>query len=176
MTEGTAEAWKEVFMDKKNGAYGSYTDFIVEVKKAFSAANAEGEAQAQLQHLRQGKDTTDKYIAQFRILAGHAKLTDDKTLIEYFIEGINTGILQKIFGQNLLPTTISKWYKAATKFDSQHRRLQEIIARKKGITGFQIQMKKLNTPRFSGSYQNDPNAMDINRLTTKEREKHYKEN
>ena len=67
-------------------------------------------------------------------------------------------------------------YEAATKFDSQHRRLQEIISRKRGITGFQIQTKKLNTPRFSGSYWNNPNAMDINRLTTKEREKHYKEN
>ena len=44
MTEGTAEAWKEVFMDKKNGTYGSYTDFITELKKAFSAADAEGEA------------------------------------------------------------------------------------------------------------------------------------
>ena len=71
---------------------------------------------------------------------------------------------------------IGKWYETETKFDSQHRRLQEIIARKKGITGFQIQMKKSNTPRFSGSYWNDPNVMDINRLTTEEREKHYKEN
>ena len=103
-------------------------------------------------------------------------VTDDKTLIEYFIEGINAGILQKIFGQNLLPTMIGKWYEATTKFDSQHRRLQEIISRKRGITGFQIQMKKSNTPRFSRSYQNNPNAMDIDRLTTKEREKHYKEN
>ena len=48
MTKGMAEAWKEVFMDEKKGAYGSYTDFIAEVKKAFSMAHAKGEAQAQL--------------------------------------------------------------------------------------------------------------------------------
>ena len=96
MTEGTAEAWKEVYMDEKNRAYGLYPTFITELKKAFSAADTKGEAWAQLQHLRQGKDGTDEYIAQFRILAGQAKLTDDKTLVEYFIEGINTGILQKI--------------------------------------------------------------------------------
>ena len=48
MTEGTAEAWKEVYMDKKNGAYGLYTAFITELKKAFSAADTEGEAWAQL--------------------------------------------------------------------------------------------------------------------------------
>ena len=55
MTEGTAEAWKEVFMDEKNRSYRSYTDFIAELKKAFSAANAKGEARAQLRQLRQGK-------------------------------------------------------------------------------------------------------------------------
>ena len=127
ITEGTAEAWKEVFMDKKNRTYGSYTDFIAELKKAFSTADAEGEARAQLQQLRQGKDTTDEYIAQFRIFAGCAKVTDDKQLIEYFMEGINAGILQKIFGQNPLPTTIREWYNSAMKFDSQHRRFQEIL-------------------------------------------------
>ena len=42
--------------------------------------------------------------------------------------------------------------------------------------GFQPQMKKTNTLRFSGSYWNDPNAMDVDRLITDEREKHYKEN
>ena len=48
MTEGTAEAWKEVYMDEKNGSYGTYADFIDVIKKAFSAADAEGEARAQL--------------------------------------------------------------------------------------------------------------------------------
>ena len=94
-------------MDEKNGAYGLYPAFITELKKAFSAADTEGEAWTQLQQLRQGKDGTDKYITQFRILAGWAKLTDDKTLVEYFIEGINTGILQKIFAQNPLPATVN---------------------------------------------------------------------
>ena len=57
MTKGMAEAWKEVFMDKKNGTYRSFSDFLEALKKAFSAADAEGEAQAQLWHLKQGKDT-----------------------------------------------------------------------------------------------------------------------
>ena len=65
----------------------------------------------------------DEYVAQFRILAGRAGLTDNKMLIEYFIEGIDTGILQKIFALNPLPATINDWYEAATNFDSQHRRL-----------------------------------------------------
>ena len=69
MTEGTTEAWKEVYMDEKNGSYGTYADFIDAIKKAYYAADAEGEERAQLRHLRQ-EHTADKYIAQFRILAG----------------------------------------------------------------------------------------------------------
>ena len=168
MTEGTAEAWKEVFMDEKNRTYGSHTDFITELKKAFSMADAEGEAQAELRQLRQGKDIADKYITQFRIFAGRTKVTDDKQLIECFMEGINTGILQKIFGQNPLPTMIGEWYNSATKFDSQHRRFQEILGQRKGPAGFQTQTKKTNIPRFARSYWNDPDAMDMDRLTTEE--------
>ena len=48
MTKGTAEAWKEVYMDEKNGAYGLYPTFIDILKKAFSAANTKGKARAQL--------------------------------------------------------------------------------------------------------------------------------
>ena len=150
-TEGTAEAWKEVYMDEKSGSYGTFTDFIDIIKKAFSTADAEGEARAQLRHLRQ-EHTADEYIAQFRILAGRAKLTDDKTLTEYFIEGLNGGILQKIFALNPLPVTINDWYTYAARFDLQHRRLQEILKRKNGNKRFQMQTKKTNTPRFSGSY------------------------
>ena len=42
--------------------------------------------------------------------------------------------------------------------------------------GFQTQTKKTNTPRFARSYWNDPNAMDVDRLTTEEQERHFKEN
>ena len=74
----------------------------------------------------------DEYTSQFRVLAGKAKITDNKTLIEYFMEGINQGILAKIFGMETLPTTIDQWYTRASKFDTAYRRLQEISDRKKG--------------------------------------------
>ena len=60
--------------------------------------------------MKQGKDSVNDYVAQFRILASKAKMTDDAALMEYFMEGINTGILQKIFAQEKLPATITEWY------------------------------------------------------------------
>ena len=165
-------------------------DFIDEVKKAFRAADTEGDARAKLRQLRQGKNTVDEYVAEFRILAGKAKMTkEEKALVEYFMEGINTGILQKIFAQATLPTTMDEWYTQASKYDAQYRRVHEILERRRGATSGSSntnQTKKTFIPRYVPRYTSthrDPNAMDVDQLTTtidrltnEEREKHMREN
>ena len=62
----------------------------------------------------------DDYINQFKVLAGQAKIKEDDTLIEYFMEGLNKGILSKVFNMSPVPTTIADWYKEAAKFDAQY--------------------------------------------------------
>src|SRR5271154_5132466 len=177
---GTAAAWKEAFYQDsinkdRDPDYGKAKDFIVKFRTAFLPTDAPGEARAQLRQLRQGKDTTDEYIAQFRILSGRSGISDQAALIEYFMEGLNTGTLQKIFGMTTIPTTIQKWYDAASRFDSQYRRVQEILARKKGIS--YSPQKKTNAPRYtSNTTTRDPNAMDIDRLTIEQRNQHMVEN
>jgi hypothetical protein len=73
MTEGTACAWKEVFVQDVINSQGSnfrtLRQFIINLKKAFKASDAEGDARAKLRQLKQGKDLVDDYVAQFRILA-----------------------------------------------------------------------------------------------------------
>ena len=97
MTEGTARAWKEAFVrdviNTQTNDFRSFKQFIVDRKKAFEASDLEGDARAELQQLNQAKDSVDDYVARFRILAGKAKMTDNAALTEYFMEGINTGIL-----------------------------------------------------------------------------------
>ena len=122
MKGGTAQAWKEAFITEcaATTGYGTLKAFIDRLKEAFDLADAEGDARAKLRKLRQGKESVDEYISQFRVLAGKAKMTDDKALIEYFMEGINQGILTKIFSLKTLPTTISQWYVKASKFDAAY--------------------------------------------------------
>ena len=114
LKKGTALTWKESWAQEKLAAttpdLGTFVDFKTELKKAFSAADTEGDARAKLRQLRQGKNPVDEYVAEFRILAGKAKMKDDNALTEYFMEGINTGILQKIFASETLLTTIEEWY------------------------------------------------------------------
>src|SRR6202522_2118829 len=101
-------------------------------------------------------------------------MTDDKALTEYFMEGVNTGILQKIFAQEKLPATITEWYERTSKCDSHYRRVQEILGRRRGTSGnaqTTNDMKKPFIPKFTLKEQ-DPNAMDVDRLSTKERTEH----
>src|SRR5271155_5436834 len=156
MTEGTARAWKETFVqdviNTQTNDFGSLKQFTVNPKKAFEASDSEGDAKAKLQQLKQGKDSMDDYMAQFRILASKARMTNDAALTEYFMEGVNTGILQKVFAQDKLPTTISEWYERTSRLDSHYRRVQEILGRRRGTTS-QAQttndMKKPFIPRFT---------------------------
>src|SRR6202522_3411563 len=158
MTEGTARAWKEAFVreviNSPTNNFRSLKQFTVDLKKDFEASDSEGDARAKLRQLKQGKDSVDDYVAQFRILAGKARMTDNAALTEYFMEGVNTGILQKIFAQEKLPATITEWYERTLKCDSHYRRVQEILGR-----------------RFTPKEQ-DPNAMDVDRLSTDDRTEH----
>ena len=101
MTKGMAKAWKEAFVQnvisRENPTFRSYKEFLEDVHKAFAAADIEGDARATLRQIRQGNGTVNDYISQFRILSRRAKITDNMMLIEYFMEGLNVGILQKIF-------------------------------------------------------------------------------
>src|ERR1700678_3367670 len=178
MTEGTARAWKEAFVrdviNTPTNDFGSLKQFTIDLKKAFEASDLEGDARAKLRQLKQGKDSVDDYVAQFRILAGKAKMTNDVALTEYFIEGINTGILQKIFAQEKLPTTITEWYEHTSRHDSHYQRVQEILGRRRGTTS-QVQttndMKKPFIPKFTPKEQ-DPNTMHVERLSRNERTEH----
>src|SRR5271155_1974256 len=178
MTEGTARAWKEAFVreviDSPTNDFGSLKQFTVDLKKAFEASDSEGDARAKLRQLNQGKDSVDDYVAQFRILAGKARMTNNAALTEYFMEGVNTGILQKIFAQEKLPATITEWYERTSRCDSHYQRVQEILGRRRGTSG-NVQttnnMKKPFIPRFTPKEQ-DPNAMDVDRLSTNERTEH----
>ena len=122
MNGGPAQQWKEAFITEKNnnGVFepGTYATFHQAVKDAFSATDTAGNARASLQNLRQ-TGSADEYVSQFRILTGRSGITDDTALVEYFIEGLNTSLLQKIFSLPTIPSKIKEWYDHATQFDNQ---------------------------------------------------------
>src|ERR1700678_3034579 len=78
------------------------------------------------------------------------------------------------YAQERLPATITEWYEQTSKCNSHYQRVQEILGRRRGTSGntqTTNDMKKPFIPRFTPKEQ-DPNAMDVDRLSTNERTEH----
>ena len=54
--------------------------------------------------------TADEHIEQFKIHAAESKVTQDRSLIEWFMKGLNTPLLDRILNLKNPPTTIQGWY------------------------------------------------------------------
>ncbi|GLB45345.1 putative reverse transcriptase-rnase h-integrase [Lyophyllum shimeji] len=135
-------------------------------------ADAAGDARAKLKVLKQ-TGTADEYIVEFKVLAAASQIKEDNSLIEYFMDGLQPKLVEKVLGVEKPPTMIKGWYGYASRFDNQWRRARAIINRHRQ------ENKKPSTP--SRNYMppryvqiKDPNAMDIDRLSLEEREEHFK--
>ena len=84
------------------------------------------------------------------------------------MEGLKPKLLEKIYSLQTIPTTIKNWYSHTCRFDNQWSRVQEIIGRQCGV---QTPIRRyVPTPK----YTSDPNAMDIDRLSTEQMSDHMK--
>jgi hypothetical protein len=133
--------------------------------------------------LRQGKKTAEETITEFRLLtnmAGYANETtsDHMHLIGKLQSVLNTNLVKRVLLLDEVPTTIDKWAEKAIQLDSNYRQTMEVIER---LTGEKRNPNpKTNPNRSAGSSNNngnwrkkreerDPDAMDIDTMTTDKR-------
>lgn len=170
---GTAGIWAENFVNTRLAAaqIGTWQDFTTEFDRSFVTSDMAGEAKTELMQLKQ-IGTADEYVNQFKILTSRSGITDYEALMELFQRGLRAPLLERIYNRDTLPTDMEGWYRAAQTMDHQWRRLKRIA--KGGIFN-----------SFPTSYQGtqkhrDPNAMDvdnlrINRLSTQDKERYFRE-
>ncbi|KAG5633947.1 hypothetical protein DXG03_006463 [Asterophora parasitica] len=173
MKGGTARPWKETKIAETN--WGTWANVNATLLAAFSPADEAGAARAALKVLCQTA-TADEYIAEFCTLAACSGLTEDASLIEYFMEGISHKLVEKIFGLETVPTTIASWYTYASRFDNQWCHAHAIINHTKGNDKNKklfYKPKNYVTPKYTPP-AHDPDAMDIDCLTQEERNDHMK--
>src|SRR5271154_1250238 len=84
--------------------------------------------------------------------------SDNLHLINYFRRGLNQAIARKIALSDNVPDTIEGWADRAIQYDTNYRLNQAIFG-----------MNERRENRTSSPRQRDPNAMDIDVLTTNER-------
>lgn len=130
-----------------------------------------------MKYLRQ-TGTADEFITKFKTLAANSKITEDNSLIKYFMEGIAPKLVEKIYGLGEVPTTILEWYTYASRFDNQWRRARSIVNRHQNDNTRKLvfnRSRKYEAPRLTYSSR-DPSAMDVSLdcLTQEERTDHIK--
>ena len=150
---------------------GTFEAFKATLEKTFTQIDEGGHARAILKTMRQKKGKLAEYISDFKIQAGQSGIDSEPALAEYFMEGIQLEILKDIFQAGAIPTKMEEWYNETSRIVLKQLRLKEIEDQRKGITN--------NHQGYYG-YNNslgkkDPNAMDVDRLSTKELERHKKE-
>ena len=164
MTEGTAEAWRETKIDEYITAnlWPTWDRFKDAVKAAFDPINEQGEAVAQLKLLKQD-GPVDDYVARFRIISPKTGITDQRALLEYFYDGLDPKLLERIYTKDTPPTTLEGWYTAAATLDTQMRRVQNLVKGQKDRIGATTEALK------HGKAPQKPDSIGVNRLTMEQR-------
>jgi Retrotransposon gag protein len=174
MTRGTAAGWKESFINKACSwtpvDFGTWDAFKAAVTAAFEPIDNQGATRTQMKNLKQETSGVQDYISQFRILKGRSGLTDDASLIEYFMDGLHPKLLEKVYGMETVPATLEYWMKAVAKWEGQHRHAQAII---KGLRSSSTHITPASNLTPSTPAR-DPNAMDIDHLSTAEHAEHMR--
>jgi len=180
MKDGTAGPWKHSYWRDNVGTptAQSWDDFKTTLRASFDAPDKQGDAVTKMETETMSGKTADEYVEEFKIWAAESGVTQDRPLIEWFMKGIPTPLLDKILNLENPPSTIQGWYDTASKMDNQWRKAKAIAKRlrgepKKGIRVGNNSQRYVPPPAYK-----DPNAMDwttkIDRLNDAQRDEHMK--
>ena len=98
--------------------FGTFPDFLKRLKESFEPHNNAADALTQLQALQYklGDNIDEQHITKFRMCLARTKLDksdDSQATIEFFKETLPPQLLQRIYGGEMIPETLTGWYKKA---------------------------------------------------------------
>ena len=182
MKEGAAELWAltetEAAFVRNPPGFGTWTDFIKKFNDSFILENTKEQAIAWLTTTKVN-DKLDilNYISKFKNNTALSGITDENVLINFFSRGIPTQLMRRIYSMDIVPTTMEKWYQQTLHFKQVWERTNKIAkGRNNPFIPFQDNRNNNHTQK-----KRDPNAMDVDairieKLTPKERQRCFKNN
>ena len=183
----------ETMIKQANGSYTWPTKatFLTAFKAAFLNEDEKEESIQKLDHISQGNRTAKEYVNEFWLTVSKAGLTTDNDMIvRTFRKGLNRALATRILYSNKKPniledtTTKKGWYTVAIEFDRVHRdNVQALNEWPDKPMGWQQTLPNRFRQAYGWGYQSgpayqqgnnqgnyqpryDPNAMDINVITT----------
>jgi Zinc knuckle len=130
-----------------------------------------------LETLKQGKKTAEELNTEFLQIVEQAGMnrktpSDHLHLIEYYRKALEPRLGRKILFSNNIPKMIDGWMEKAIQFDTNWRMENLFFNPEMKVTS----LKKADTNKSNGNAhwwrtneRKDPNAMDVDALTMKER-------
>ena len=176
MNEKEARDWWELYLKSiKDPAteklvYPTFGACLAEVHKAFWSADQVQDALCKLDNLKQGKKTAKQTITEFKQLIGQVGLTtrttsDNIHLIGLFWKALNLFLAHKIMFGKVISWTTEDWFEKAIQFDMNYREATTIFRPNRKNN------KRMTTRSwYRPTEKEDPNVMDVDMLTFKERQ------
>jgi len=115
MKEGTAGSWKQSYWKQiqEQTQLWDWTVFKNTLITSFAAPDKPGDVITKMETETMTGGTADEFIERFKINANDSGVTQDRLLIEWFMKGIKTPLLDKILNLENPLTTIVGWYTTA---------------------------------------------------------------
>ena len=178
LNDGEVGAWKEQFIQEafdkamaNEGVemmFGTFLDFLKKLKESFEPHNDAANALTQLRALKYKLgDNINEHIMKFRMCLAQTKLdkTDDSQVtIKFFKETLPPQLLQRIYGGETIPETLSGWYKKATLQEQLRWDIKQAFGNTSQKNNMQYIPQKYNFQPWR-----DLNAMDIDIFMAEER-------
>jgi Ty3 transposon capsid-like protein len=183
LTGGDAAVWKQQFIQTKieeskeaktdEPNWGTYKEFVEALKKTFQPYDEPGEALEEMKKLHLGDGSITEHNSRFRLLVSQIGMKDSPALTDLYQETLPWGLQSPIIRSEHPPKTLEEWYTKATNFYVGHQKAQHLFRKrdKPTTTSSAPPAQK----RFSFPEKKDPNAMDIDRMSIKERTRLMKE-
>jgi hypothetical protein len=184
LADGDAAVWKQQFIQTKieesieaktdEPSWGDYKEFVEALKKTFQPYNEPAEALKDMKKLRLGDGSITEHNSRFQLLVSQTGMKDSPALMDLYQETLLWGLQSPIIRSEHPLKTLEEWYTKATNFYVRHQRAQRLFKKRDN--------KPTNTTstlpaqkKFSFPEKKDPNTMDIDRMSIKERTRLMKE-
>jgi hypothetical protein len=144
------------------------------LKKTFQPYDEPAEALKDIKKLRLGDGSIMEHNSRFRLLVSQTGMKDSLALMDLYRETLPWGLQSPIIRSKHPLKTLEEWYTKATNFYVRHQRAQHLFKKrdsKPPNTSSTLPAQK----KFSFPEKKDSNAMDINRMSIKERTRLMKE-
>ena len=175
MTEGDAATWREQWLDdldakakaanKTEMDFGTLANLIKLLEVDFAAYDAPGDALETMKNLRyNSKASIEDHISKFRTLLAQSGMKESISVIDYFRQTLPINLQRKIMLLDNPPTTLNEWYKWTKQVDNTYKKTQRML----GQVPEKKDDKKEEPKKRWNFAKKDPNAMDVDAMTTEQ--------